>query len=294
MDYCYRCGVDESEIKMFDVISKEGIVKICVNCAEEIDLPVVRRQKDIELKPDEPKGSVYDRLSRMSGVGSDFMKQKRVDNEEARKELMKRQKDISLRELVERKYKQDHEKDIVRSQRDDLIDNFHWVLMRARRSEKLTQDQLAVKIGESSELIKLAENGIVSDSDYRLLNKLETFFGIVLIKKKESKEGIDLKTKPDFDMNVTDSKEIKIRDLKEMKEKRESIMRDIFRKRNDDKRKEMVKDASDEIGSFGKSGDYEIIDDKIINEEIDLNNQKSLKNLSEDEISDLIFGRKKK
>lgn len=66
----------------------------------------------------------------------------------------------------------------------DLVDNFHWEILRKRRAKGLTRRQVGKAIGESEEAIRMAENGIIEKGDYTLINKLEEYFGISLRKQK--------------------------------------------------------------------------------------------------------------
>ncbi len=54
-----------------------------------------------------------------------------------------------------------------------MVDNFHWIIMRARRARKLTQKQFAEAIEESEEAIKMAEKGVLAKNDLVLVNKIE-------------------------------------------------------------------------------------------------------------------------
>ena len=62
--------------------------------------------------------------------------------------------------------------------RKDLIPNFHWVIMRARRAKKLTQKQLAENLGEPESLIISAESGVILNNADSLVRKLENYLGI--------------------------------------------------------------------------------------------------------------------
>jgi ribosome-binding protein aMBF1 (putative translation factor) len=62
----------------------------------------------------------------------------------------------------------------------ELIDNFHWHLSKARRERNLTRKQVADDLNESEKTIKLLENGIVPSKDFVLINKVQGYFGINL------------------------------------------------------------------------------------------------------------------
>lgn len=64
-----------------------------------------------------------------------------------------------LREMANRNF----ESKIIKETGDssDLIDNFNWAIMRARRAMHLSQQQLAEAIGESEAAIRRAEQGLL-------------------------------------------------------------------------------------------------------------------------------------
>ena len=64
----------------------------------------------------------------------------------------------------------------------DLISNFHWEIRRKRKELEMTRVDLAKKVGESEETLKLLENGILPKSDFVLINKVQEALGIQLRK----------------------------------------------------------------------------------------------------------------
>jgi acyl-CoA synthetase (AMP-forming)/AMP-acid ligase II len=72
--------------------------------------------------------------------------------------------EVTLKDIVNRKYQDRMAGRIERKPVEELISNFHWVIMRARRLKKLTQEQVAQKIGEPESAVKLAEQGIFPDN----------------------------------------------------------------------------------------------------------------------------------
>jgi len=134
-----------------------------------------------------------------------------------------------------------------------MIDNFHWIIMRARRSKKLNQKQFAEAIEESEEAIKMAEKGVLPKNDFVLVNKIEDYLGI-RIRDEFAPRGelfvnreVNTDSKDSFDEDVEIIKEefaqkvnedkvkfddittrtLTISDLQEMKQKREE---EIFEK----------------------------------------------------------------
>jgi len=214
MDECFKCGVTEEKARLFDAVSGEGIVKICERCSNEEEMPIIRKPTTFQLKESERRQSVYERLS---GV-----KPGQTISDEDKWRLKK--EEITLREIVDRNYKQRILPE--KRPRPDLVDNFNWVIFTARRARKITQEQMAKDIGESLAAVKMAEQGILPEDDYKLINKIENYLLISLIKKKTEEPK---KKQParilKFDKNALD--ELTIADLQEMnKRKNESSLKE--------------------------------------------------------------------
>ena len=218
---CFQCGISGNKVLLFDAICEKGIVKVCRKCSFQEDMPIIKRPTNFQLRESEKRQTVYDRLSRVAGLSTE---KKVPENKE-----LKRQ-ETSLREIVDRNFEfKIRESKIKETKiRDDLVDNFHWILMRVRRLRKITQEQLAGEIVESVVAIKMAEKGVVSDG-YELIRKLENYLGIKLIKRdfleKEEKprEVVDaeLLGKPEEIFKQDIARNLTISDLQEMKKKKE-------------------------------------------------------------------------
>ncbi len=201
---CSNCGVSEREKKLVDVISGEGIVKLCNDCmsAENVHL-----NKPKSPAPERDKSN-YQRLSRLSGINA---KKHKKNVSEEKEEL--NEQETNLRNLVDKKF-DSFVKKKKKKKREDLVDNFHWVILRGRRNKKLTTSQLAKKINEPEKVIKMAEKGIVPEG-YDLVKKLENYLGIRIIRPEVDKKLKRRKKQLGFD--EMSAKTITISDLKDMK-----------------------------------------------------------------------------
>jgi len=217
MNQCFKCGISGDKAFLMDAVSSKGIVKICRKCSFDEELPLVKRPSPMQLKEPEKRQTVYERLSKAAGIESEKLPPKKTE--------LKKQ-ETTLRDIVDSRFKrQIHEKKYYK----ELIDNFHWVLMRARRLKKLTAEQVAQKINESPYALKMAEKGVLGENYLQLIKKLEDFLGVRLIKRefvsREEKpiEVIDsnLLGKPEkiFENNL--SKKLTIFDLRKIKTKHE-------------------------------------------------------------------------
>lgn len=210
---CSVCGVSGEKVRLLDAISSEGIVKVCEACSKEEDMPILRRPTTFQLKESEKKPEIYKMLS--------VRRQKKDSGEPEKKH--EKTKIEQLKEIVDKKYEVVVSKE--KKPRPNLVDHFHWVLMRARRLKKLTQEQLAKEISESTAAIKMAEQGILPEDDYRLVNKIEGFLGINLVKSISKTPEFSPEKSPariiKFDTQTM--KDLTISDLKKMKEQAEKI-----------------------------------------------------------------------
>ncbi|MBU2503527.1 MAG: hypothetical protein KJ879_00535, partial [Nanoarchaeota archaeon] len=211
---CSVCGVSGKEERLMEVISSKGkgIVKVCERCSQKEHMPILKRPTTFQLKESERSVTPSVRNLRTPPVVS------RIDSSRT---------DTNLRQIVDRNYEQLNS--MVKKPRVDLIDHFDWIIMRARRGKKLTQEQLARDISESLAAVKMAEDGILPEDDYRLVNKLESFLGLKLIKNRSLIPAGKEKAQPsriiDFDPNVMQN--LTIDDLKRMKEEREKMNMEV-------------------------------------------------------------------
>lgn len=217
---CSICGISGEKRRVFHAVSPTGIILVCESCASEAGFPMVKKP---EINPDKENkiDSVYDTMVRLSGVQPKEKKSERIKAYEIRQK-----ETFSL------------------NPRPDLVDKFHWIIMRVRRVKGLTQKQLAERIGESEKSIKMAEQGIVP-TGYAFLEKLERFLRVKLIKDRNPAPTINtdsnfkgsnpflrdeinkIPAKPQparslsFNKKALDS--LTIADLKKMKEEKENV-----------------------------------------------------------------------
>ena len=213
---CSVCGVSNKKVRLLDVISSKEIVKICEACSKAEDMPVLRRPTTFQLKESEKELRIHDMLL-------SARRQKKESWRELEKKYEKTKIETTLKEIVDKNYEMMVSQE--KKPRPDLVDNFHWIIMRARRLKKLTQEQLAKEISESVAAIKMVEQGILPEDDYRLVNKLEAFLGINLVKGVSKIPEFSPERSPariiKFDTQTM--KDLTISDLKRMKEQTEEI-----------------------------------------------------------------------
>jgi ribosome-binding protein aMBF1 (putative translation factor) len=293
---CFKCGVSGEKSRLFDAISEDGIVKICEGCSINEKIPFLRKSFLPKSEEVRKESTVYERVSRISSV--EKKEQKNINFSQ----------DVTLRDIVDKNFK----REILPKSKPkiDLINNFHWVIMRARRFKKITVEQLANEIGVSSLAIKMAEQASLPENYLDFISKLEIYLGVKLLKdefrvkkiiskplefsNEESKkydgeidESLELKFDPILDKNLN------ISDLQKMKQEEESK---IFEKPVEQKGEEIYLGSeifSDDEPEFTleqaeeKKLEKELRDEKI--QEIKKTNFAKKNNLSDKDINDIIF-----
>jgi len=216
MEECFICGISEEKVKLYDAISNEGIEKICLDCSLKENIPIIKKPTSSQLQNAEVKQTFYQRTSKQIEI-------RRA--EEQRREHMEKQ-DFSLKDLINKNYISKTPK--MENPQVELIDNFHWAIMRERRRKHITQKQLADSIGEAEAAIRIAERGILPQDNYKLVNKIGNFLGIELRRNPEqtsssfnfSKQNSQSAKSLDFSPEVLQN--LTIADLKQMKDSKES------------------------------------------------------------------------
>jgi len=209
---CSICGKSGEKARLLDAISSKGIIRICEACFKEEDMPILRRPTTFQLKEAEKKPIIY----------------KRPLPEEVEKT------ETTLKDVIDKNYEMVVPKE--KKPRPDLVDNFHWIIMRTRRLKKLTQEQLAKEISESIAAIKMIERGILPEDDYRLVNKIGSFLGINLVKDVSKIPEFSPEKPPSriIKFDTQTMKELTISDLKRMKEQTEEISESLEEKEEKD------------------------------------------------------------
>lgn len=172
MKTCYICGVSEEKALLYEGVAKEGFVNICRKCYVKNEIPLVEK-KDITPET-ERKISVRERLVSMAGLKKE--KFKVID-----KSASKEQEDEKLNKILEKNFKENLPRGF--GSYSDLVDNFHWIIMRKRRMQKLTQEQFAKKIFEPLIVIQHVEKGELPKKYYNLIKKIENSLGVFLFKE---------------------------------------------------------------------------------------------------------------
>jgi len=179
------CPVCNSEKELVEAISSEEIVSVCRNCAISNGMPIIQRPTNEQIQNTQKFVSHKERVEKF--MGKSKSKTPEVDNE--------------LKKIIAHNVKA--------GEYPKLVDNFHWVIMHARRMKKISQKQLGEAIAEPEVLIEMAEKAKLPDNYDRLIIKLEQFLGIKLRRE-------DTPEKKELDFKKINPFEVKTSDLKKM------------------------------------------------------------------------------
>jgi len=221
---CLKCERTEKEVKLIDAIHENEITKICEECAITEDIPIIRKPSSFQLKTSKKPPTVYERLSKISGISNVTAKQKQ---ESKVQEIMKKITTSNSPDLNQLSIKQRQELAKKANQPLNLIDNFHWHIQMTRRKKKITQSQLAQILAEPEEAIKMIESGKLPDDANKIIRKIEQYFKINLEKSAFEAEQNRLQKvrQParilEFDKSKIEN--LTIADLIEMKKKQEKL-----------------------------------------------------------------------
>ena len=223
MKECFKCGISEEKALLFEGISKNSIVNICRKCSFKENIPILKKRLEgydltnqanpgqkFELKtpPRRKEGQeVYKRLLKMSGINREEKIEERAKSAELK------QQENDLKNLVEENFNKTIQKN--QDLKINLVDNFNWVIMRARRERHIMRQQLAEKISEPEVAIKSLENGIYPINK-RIIKKIEDYLGIKLLNASDSNQTEDKPKKISSD--IFDDGNFTISDLKKLEE----------------------------------------------------------------------------
>lgn len=222
MEECFKCHVPETKALLFDAILSEGIVKICNKCSAKEDIPIIKEASSPGI---EKQQTVRERLSKISGVDID------------KKTSFKLKEKNELKELVDKNYNFKENLELKK----ELIHNFHWIVMRARRMKHLTQEQFAREIHEPEIVIKQIEKGFAPEK-VETIRKLEKYLGI-RIREHTEHENLQEELKiletnktilPLKSFDAKNFDDLTISDLYEMKKKKEMKVLGDDTKTNED------------------------------------------------------------
>lgn len=199
---CFKCGADSDSEEILQAISNQEIVHVCKKCAEDEDIPIIKKP----ISKEEEKKSLLAPI--------------------IKKGLVVPRGEFGMRDLVDRNYLDRSERKTLAS---DLIDNFHWAIMVARRKKKISVKEVAERIQEPESVLLGMEKGVLPLDYQKIIEKLENALNVILFKDKQlaleaEKRKNDTRQQParilEFKKESLDN--LTIADLRELKKQKEA------------------------------------------------------------------------
>jgi ribosome-binding protein aMBF1 (putative translation factor) len=135
--------VKGDRVMLFDVIYEGRSALLCERCSIIENIPIITKPVESQIKQAEEPLSVYERMKRMAGMSDE------------------QKPEISLREQRLKELEKHPELEVPVEKIPDLIDYFHWEIMRNRRRRGLVQEKLADQMGVNVRDIERLEKGII-------------------------------------------------------------------------------------------------------------------------------------
>ena len=157
---CAVCGVSESQAKLQRALNGKEIVFACPKCIEMEELIVIRKPTEEQMSYANKPYTVRERLAKAMGNSQvEKPKPAPIPTQSLYCISPYRKTDFPIK----------------------LVDNFHWKIMMARKAKKMSQEALAMRIGEPIEAVKTLESGCIGRDSEKILAKIENVFGISLM-----------------------------------------------------------------------------------------------------------------
>jgi len=169
------CGVDGEKVRLFDAICDGRMECICERCSIIENVPIIKKPEASQLKEAEKGFGVYKRMRKLSGM-KDVKEEKTFFIEDKLKELDKKP-----------------ELELPEKDKLNLIEYYHWEIMKNRRRKGFSQKQLAEVLGESEAAIQMIEKAKLPENTEVLVRKLEQFFQIKLRRISEMERIMEKK-----------------------------------------------------------------------------------------------------
>ncbi|MEK6860325.1 MAG: hypothetical protein AABX54_05930 [Nanoarchaeota archaeon] len=167
MEKCSRCRISGNMIQLYDAIYEGQLNLICERCAIIENIPVIKKPNPEQIKESEKGTGVYERMRKMAGM-----------KDEKKPEILLREQ--RLKELEKNPRLENPQRKAL-----DLIQHFHWEIMRNRRRKGLSQEQLAQKINVPVIAIEMLEKAKMPDNAEEIIRRLENFFLMRFMKVSE-------------------------------------------------------------------------------------------------------------
>src|SRR4030042_1002023 len=183
MERCVRCNVKGDEVRLFDAIYEGRMGNLCERCSIIENIPIIKKPGTSQLRESEKDLKVYNRMKELAGI-KDFKKEDTFFREDR------------LRELNEHP-------NLELPQKDDLnlIDHFHWEIMKNRRRKGLSQKKFAEILGESEIVIQMLEKAQLPEKAGQIIKKIEQFLQIRLTRISDTQKFLQARKRSPILLN---------------------------------------------------------------------------------------------
>ena len=171
MVICEICKVNGNEVRLFDAIYEGRMNTLCERCSIVENIPLIKKPDSSQLKESETL-RVSEKMKQLSGI-REPEKQETFFKEDKLNELNK-----------------NPELELPEKHSLNLIDHFHWAVMKNRRRRGLSQKKLAEALGESEMAIQMIEKSKLPENAEIIIKKLEQLFQVKL-RKMRKEESIE-------------------------------------------------------------------------------------------------------
>ena len=231
MKTCNICEASGVEVRLFDGIYNGQMAVLCERCSIVENIPIIKKPGTNQLKESEQIINVYDRMKRLSGIED------------------KKEDETFFREDKLNELDNNPELEMPEVEKLNLLENFHWGIMKSRRRKGLTQQQLAESLGESETSIQMVEKGKLPENAEILIKKLEQLFQIKLKKTSESdliKQEPSLLDEEGNELEIIPEEEIEsyISEEQDQKEDHEKVQKESLDISNEFITEEGIKDLN--------------------------------------------------
>tara|TARA_Y100000310_G_scaffold111916_1_gene110348 strand:- start:30546 stop:31619 length:1074 start_codon:yes stop_codon:yes gene_type:complete len=170
VERCVRCDINGDEVRLFDAIYEGRMTNICERCSIIENIPIIKKPDSSQLKDSEQGIGVYSRMKKLSGI-KDEKAEETFFIEDKLKELNK-----------------NPQLEVPQKDKLNLVEHFHWDIMKNRRRKGFSQKQLAESLGESEIVIQMLEKAELPENAEQIIKKLEQFFQVKLKKISETEK----------------------------------------------------------------------------------------------------------
>jgi ribosome-binding protein aMBF1 (putative translation factor) len=271
MASCRICGKPEEIVPLFDGVFDRSVGKVCYNCSNREGITLIRKPTQEQLEQAQKRLSVREMMEKMSSP---------------QQRIMVKDQMIAHKSLAKLKFpgmKQEH---------GDLVHNYDWVLKQARRHEKMTTDQLALKANVQRKEIESLEAGQLFPGFEAVANALERALDVKILKagvpvaklarSVQEKKIIENKA----EQNILDSVRQKMKKhmflVKKAKDEGVDYYEDVETKHDTIDVDEIVRQKDEE-----KKRRYDQLAKEIESDKFDFSNRDNLDNITLSDLADL-------